>query len=250
MFPLFDDNPHGGRSYVNWGIIAVCVMVFVWQAGLSAEEAQEAVSAFGMIPALLFDARLKLPDGVAVVPPWATLITSMFLHGGIMHLAWNMLFLWIFGDNVEEALGRARFVIFYLLCGVIAASAQALLDPRSTVPMVGASGAISGILGAYFLLFPRANVKVFMLPFGFVFVPALIVLGLWFLFQVFDALRSPMGDEGGTAFWAHVGGFVAGMLLLPLFKPRHVPYFARGHHRPFSLLRKKRDQANGPWGRN
>ena len=245
MFPLFDDNPHGGRSYVTWAIIAVCVLVYGWQAGLNEQDGQEAVYVFGMIPAVLFNS-LQLPEEIAVVPAWATLLTSMFMHGGFMHLAGNMLYLWIFGDNVEEALGRGRFLLFYLLCGVAAALTQALLDPGSKIPMVGASGAISGVLGAYFLLFPRANVKVLMFPFGLVFVPALIVLGLWFLFQLLDGLRSPSG-EGGVAFWAHVGGFVAGMVLLPLFKPGHIRYFARGHHRPFSF--KKRDPADGPWGR-
>jgi membrane associated rhomboid family serine protease len=243
MFPLFDDNPHAGRSYVNWAIIAVCVLVYVWQAGLPDQAAQEAVYVFGMIPAVLFH-HMQLPEDMAVVPPWATLITSMFLHGGLMHLAGNMLYLWIFGDNVEIVLGRMRFLLFYLLCGVAAALTQALLDLRSELPMVGASGAISGVLGAYLLLFPRANVRVLMFPFGLVAVPALIVLGLWFLFQLLDGLRCPSG-EGGVAFWAHVGGFVAGVLLLPLLKPRHVPYFARGHHRPFSLLRR----GQGPWGK-
>ncbi len=247
MFPLFDDNPHGGRSYVNWAIIALCVLVYFWQAGLSEQDGQEAAYVFGMIPAVLFHS-LKLPQEIAVIPAWATLLTSMFLHGGFMHLAGNMLYLWIFGDNVEEVMGRGRFLVFYLLCGVAAGLTQALLDPGSKIPMVGASGAISGVLGAYFLLFPRANVKVLMFPFGLVFVPALIVLGLWFLLQLLDGLRGPSG-EGGVAFWAHVGGFVAGMVLLPLFKPGHIPYFARGHHRPFSFIRKKRDPADGPWGR-
>jgi membrane associated rhomboid family serine protease len=247
MFPLFDDNPHGGRSYVVWALIGACVVVYLWQAGLSEQDSQEAAYVFGMIPAVLFHS-LQLPDDIAVVPPWATLFTSMFMHAGFMHLAGNMLYLWIFGDNVEVVLGRFRFLAFYLLCGVAAALTQAVLDPRSGIPMVGASGAISGVLGAYFLLFPRANVRVLMFPFGLVAVPALIVLGLWFLLQLLDGLRGPSGG-GGVAFWAHVGGFIAGVVLLPFFKPGHVPYFARGHHRPFSIIRKKRDPADGPWGR-
>jgi membrane associated rhomboid family serine protease len=248
MFPLFDDNPHAGRSYVTWAIIAVCVLVFLWQATLPEQAAQEAVYVFGMIPAVLFH-TLQLPEDIAVVPAWATLVTSMFMHGGLMHLGGNMLYLWIFGDNVEIVLGRMRFLLFYLLCGAAAALTQAVLDPGSRLPLVGASGAISGVLGAYFLLFPRANVRVLMFPFGLVAVPALIVLGLWFLFQLFDGLRGPSGD-GGVAFWAHVGGFVAGLALLPLLKPGHVPYFARGHHRPFSIIRKKRDPGDGPWGKH
>ena len=248
MFPLCDENPHAGRSYVNWAIIALCALVYLWQASLSAQDGYEATFVFGMIPAVVLGG-MRLPADIAVVDPWVTLFTSMFMHGGIMHLAGNMLYLWIFGDNVEVVLGRLRFVLFYLLCGVAAALTQALLDPGSKIPMIGASGAISGVLGAYFLLFPRASVRVLMFPFGLVAVPALIVLGLWFLFQLFDGLRGPSG-EGGVAFWAHVGGFIAGLALLPLLKPGHVPYFARGHHRPFSIIRKKRDPADGPWGKH
>jgi membrane associated rhomboid family serine protease len=245
MFPLFDDNPHFGRPHVMWLLIALCVAVFLWQASLTPEQGQAAVYVFGMVPALLFEG-MRLPEGMAVVPPWATLVTSMFMHGGFMHLAGNMLYLWIFGDNVEVAMGKLRFLAFYLACGVAAALTQGLLDPSSQIPMIGASGAVSGVLGAYLLLFPRANVRVLMIPWGLVAVPALLVLGLWFGLQLLNGMSAPKG-EGGVAFWAHVGGFVAGMALLPLFKQRHVRYFRGGHDRPFHKV--ARGPRDGPWGR-
>ena len=244
MLPLADDNPHGGRPIVTWLLMAACVLVFLWQVSLPERAAQEAVFAFGMIPALVFT-DLRLDPELAIVPAWATLVTSMFLHGGFMHLAGNMLYLWIFGDNVEIAMGRVRYIAFYLVCGVAAALAQAMLDTESRIPMIGASGAISGVLGAYLLLFPRANVRVLMFPWGMVPVPAVVVLGLWFLLQLLDGVSTP-GGQGGVAFWAHVGGFVAGMVLLPFFKPAHVPYFARGHRGGFRFRRKP--PGEGPWG--
>ena len=162
-----------------------------------------------------------------MVPAAATLLTSMFLHGGWLHLIGNMLYLWIFGDNVEDAMGHGRFVLFYLVCGLAAALAQAGLDPGSEVPMVGASGAISGVLGAYLMLHPRAHVLV-LIPLGIltqlVRLPALIVLAFWFGLQLFQQLSAPPG-QGGVAFMAHIGGFVAGMALVPLFKRPRVRLF-------------------------
>jgi membrane associated rhomboid family serine protease len=216
MIPLRDDNPTRTIPFVNYALIAGCVAVFAWQLSLGAR-IEAAIYAYGLIPdVLLGDARL--PAELAVVPPWMTVFTSMFLHGGVMHLLGNMLYLWIFADNVEDRFGHGRFVVFYLLCGVGAALAQALPDPGSQVPMVGASGAISGVLGAYMLMFPRAHVLV-LIPLGLftriVHLPALLVLGLWFAMQL---LASSGG--GGVAFRAHIGGFVAGMLLLPVFRRR------------------------------
>ncbi|MBI1181623.1 MAG: rhomboid family intramembrane serine protease [Alphaproteobacteria bacterium] len=245
MLPLSDDNPHAGWPVVTWALIAACVIVYLWQATLPAGLGQQAVYALGMVPALLFT-DLQLDPSIALVPAWATLITSMFLHGGLLHLGGNMLYMWIFADNVEVALGHVKFLAFYLLCGVAAALTQAFLDTESRIPMIGASGAISGVLGAYFLLFPRANVRVLMFPWGMVGVPAVVVLGLWFLLQLLDGV-SATGGQGGVAFWAHVGGFLAGLALLPFFKPAHVPYFARGHGRAFRISR--RDPKDGPWGR-
>jgi membrane associated rhomboid family serine protease len=159
-----------------------------------------------------------------------TIVTSMFLHGGWMHLAGNMLFLWIYGDNLEEEMGHVGFLVFYLACGVTAGLAQALPDPGSPIPMVGASGAIAGVMGGYLLLFPKAKVDVlfiFIIFFRIFAIPAWIVLGLWLVIQIGSGVAIP-GDEGGVAYWAHVGGFVAGLVLtLPVWLRRG----ARGYWR-------------------
>jgi membrane associated rhomboid family serine protease len=169
----------------------------------------------------------SLPPEMTVVPPLATVFTSMFLHGGWLHLIGNMLYMWIFADNIEDAMGHARFVVFYLLCGIAAALAQALPAPGSEIPMIGASGAISGVLGAYLLLHPRAHVMV-LIPLGFFSqltrLPALLVLGLWFALQLVSELGAPEG--AGVAFRAHIGGFVAGMALIPFFKYQRVNLFS------------------------
>jgi membrane associated rhomboid family serine protease len=197
-----------------------------------------------MIPARLFG-EAELPAGIPSVSPSATIFTSMFMHGGLLHLGGNMLFLWIFGDNVEDSMGHARYLVFYLLSGVAAALAQAWVEPTSTIPMVGASGAISGVLGAYILLHPQATVRTLIIL-GFfvtmVHVPALIVLGLWFAMQFFAAFATPTGD-GGVAFWAHVGGFVAGLVLVPFFKKRDVALRQPSRSRAFQTERRR-----GPWG--
>jgi membrane associated rhomboid family serine protease len=217
MIPLRDDNPIRGVPVVTIGLILLSVFVFLWELSLSAESAQAAVYLLGFMPALLFGhATLDAPQWV---PPGVTIFTSLFLHGSFLHLAGNMLYLWIFGDNLEDRIGHGRFVVFYLLCGAVAALAQALPDTRSTIPMIGASGAVSGVLGAYVVLYPRANVLV-LLPLLFVFytvrVPALVVLGLWFAGQLLSSLAAEPG-AGGIAFRAHVGGFVAGALLIRWF---------------------------------
>jgi membrane associated rhomboid family serine protease len=160
------------------------------------------------------------------LPYWTTLLTSMFLHGGWMHLGGNMLYLWIFGNNVEDAMGHARFVLFYLLGGLAAAFSQVISGPNSPIPMVGASGAVSGILGAYVLLYPHARVLTLIILGWFwrvVEIPALIVLGFWIVVQVLNGLLTFNFQGGGVAWFAHVGGFFAGMLLIPFFKRRTVP---------------------------
>ena len=170
VIPLHDDNPTTTRPYVTVGIIIACVLVYALAAPAAVRRAarSEATYAFGVVPAVL-TGREMLPPGIAVIPPWATVLTSMFMHGGFWHLAGNMLYLWIFGNNLEDAMGHVRFFIFYVLCGIAAAFAQVLPNPDSVIPMVGASGAISGVLGAYMLLFPRARVLLG-LPLGFVIV--------------------------------------------------------------------------------
>jgi membrane associated rhomboid family serine protease len=219
MIPLKDDNPTRTVPFVNYALIAACVLVFLWQMSLG-RQMQAAIYAYGLIPeVLLGDARL--PPELAVVPAWVTVLTSMFMHGGWMHLIGNMLYLWIFADNVEDRCGHGRFIVFYVLCGIAAALAQALPEPDSQIPMVGASGAISGVLGAYLLMFPRAHVLV-LVPLGplsqLVRLPALLVLGLWFAMQLLSEMFGPPG--AGVAFRAHIGGFVAGLALLPLFRRR------------------------------
>jgi rhomboid family protein len=220
MIPLRDDNPSSIAPVVTIGLIVACVLMFLWELSFGAS-GQRVIYALGVVPASLLG-RGDLPAELAWVPPWATVFTSMFMHGGWMHLIGNMLYLWIFGDNVEDSMGHGRFVVFYLLCGIAAVLAQALPDPNSTVPMVGASGAISGVLGAYLLLYPHARVLV-AIPLGFILqtmrIPAGIVLLLWFGLQLLSNAMAQAG-QGGVAFRAHIGGFVAGMLLIPIFKQR------------------------------
>lgn len=223
MIPLHDDNPTRLRPVVTVSLIVACVIVFFFEVSSGPVGQNRILFSLGFIPATVF-ADAQLPPELSLVPPVATVLTSMFLHGGWAHLIGNMLYLWIFGNNVEDAMGHFRFILFYILCGLAAALAQGLMSPTSTIPMVGASGAISGVLGAYFLLYPHARVLV-LIPMGFfsriVYLPALAVLGLWFAFQL---LNSAMSDpnRGGVAFMAHVGGFVAGMILVPFFKQRGV----------------------------
>ena len=231
VLPLHDDNPTSTRPYLTVGLILACTLTYVWQhLLLSPAGTQQAAYALGVIPAVL-TGREAAPPEIAWLPAWATIFTSMFMHGGFLHLAGNMLYLWIFGNNIEEAMGRARFFIFYVLCGVAAVLAQVLSNPGSIVPMVGASGAISGVLGAYTLLYPRARVLLG-LPLGFLIVelgrfPAVWVLAAWFLMQLFmggmSYTHAPGTQDGGIAFGAHVGGFVAGLLLVTIFKRRDVP---------------------------
>jgi membrane associated rhomboid family serine protease len=218
MIPLRDENTVTSTPLVTWTLVGACVLIFFWQASMEAPGFNRAIFSLGVIPAVLLG-HAQLPPEIATVPPAATVVTSMFLHGSWMHLAGNMLYLWIFGDNIEDRMGSARFALFYLACGAAAVFAQALPASQSLVPMVGASGAISGVLGAYLLLFPRTRVHV-LVPIGFILkvirLPAVWVLGLWFAIQLVSSLLAPAG-EGGVAFRAHLGGFVAGLVLAPLF---------------------------------
>ena len=246
MIPINDDNPTERPAIVTVALIASCVLVYLWQMSLGEREGQRVIYALGMIPALLLDGQRLHPD-LALVDPWVTLFSSMFLHGGLLHLGGNMLYLWIFGNNVEDALGRFRFILFYLACGVAAALLQAFVDPQSTIPMIGASGAISGVLGAYLLLFPRANVLV-LIPLGWFTqlrpLPAVFVLGFYFVLQLISAALD--NGEAGVAFYAHIGGFIAGMALLPLMKRRAVPLFSQRRQPPRPAMRIRRRRLR-PW---
>jgi membrane associated rhomboid family serine protease len=225
MIPLRDDNPTTLQPVTAVGLIVLCTLAFFWQLSLGVH-VEAAIQSLGVVPAVLFG-RQSLPAELAQVPATLTIVTSMFLHGGWMHLIGNMLYLWIFGNNVEDSMGHGRFLVFYLVCGAVAVLAQALPAPDSTIPMIGASGAISGVLGAYLLLYPHARVLV-LIPFGFlsrlIYLPAMFVLGFWFLLQLVSTLMADP-NQPGVAFGAHAGGFVAGMLLVPLFKRRGVRLF-------------------------
>ena len=232
MIPLRDDVPSRSLPIVTFVLIGLNVAAYVYQlslgfavdpAGRAAAEAF--VFEFGATPCRL----TATCDRGDFPSPYVTVFTSMFLHGSPLHVGGNMLYLWIFGDNVEDTLGHARFLVFYLLSGVTAAVAQTITSPASTIPMIGASGAVSGVLGAYLLLFPYATILTLMI-FGFfvrsVHIPAVIVLGFWIVLQLINgwltvsASAMGRGESGGVAWFAHIGGFLAGMVLLLLFRPR------------------------------
>lgn len=236
MIPISDDNPTRLAPVLTVALILACTAVYLWEFSLG-RAMDGALVVFGFTPASLFAGYVPAPD-IGQVPAWLTILTSMFLHGSVLHLAGNMLYLWIFGNNVEDAMGHLRFVVFYLVSGVAAALTLAYIDPAARVPMVGASGAISGVLAAYVLLFPRARVTV-IVPLGIIFYPfritAVWVVGFWFVLQLFSAAAT-RPDQPGVAWWAHVGGFIAGALLTPLFKSSDFPLFASPRRR------------RGPWG--
>jgi membrane associated rhomboid family serine protease len=213
MIVLRDDNPVRGIPVVTICLMLLSMGVYLWQLTLPPQAAQTAINLLGFMPALLFGhASLEAPPWVS---PAGSIFTAMFVHGDFPHLASNMLYLWIFGDNVEDRVGGGRFVAFYLVCGAIAALAQALPDMRSTVPMIGASGAVSGVLGAYFMLYPRANVLV-AIPYVAFRVPALVVLGLWFAGQIVSVFAAEPG-AAGVGFTAHIGAFIGGAALIRWF---------------------------------
>ena len=220
MIPLADDNPHRTLPVVTVLLIALCGLAFLWQLqGPWGFEAS--VGLLGFIPVrLLGDMSVYADAGDFPTEAWATLLTSMFLHGSVAHIGGNMLYLWVFGDNLEAVLGRVPFVLFYLLCGVLAALTEGILAPQSEIPMVGASGAISGVLGAYLVLFPRQRVTVALPYVGITELPALVVLGMWFVYQFVYALaEAQSGASAGIAFGAHLGGFIAGAVLVWFFGP-------------------------------
>jgi membrane associated rhomboid family serine protease len=228
MFPLRDDNPITITPVVTWALIIVNAMVFLYQVSLGPDAAQRFVYQFGAIPAVIAGHNY-LPHAMAAIPPTASIFTSMFLHGGWMHLIGNMWFLWIFGNNIEEAMGHARYLAFYLICGILASISHVLAYPDSTIPSIGASGAIAGALGAYIMLYPRARVWTLIFLGFFIrlmYIPAWIVLGFWILIQFLNGSMAGTAEAGGVAFWAHIGGFIAGILLVGLFKKSTVRFFS------------------------
>jgi membrane associated rhomboid family serine protease len=225
MIPLRDDTPVPSRPIVTLSLIGACCALWLWQLLCDPAVGRQALIALGAIPAVI-TGNAVLPAELQWVPRGASVFSSMFLHGGWTHLLGNLLFLWIYGPNVENAMGHWRFLGFYLLCGVVAVFAQALPDPDSAYPIIGASGAISGVLGAYLMLFPRANIlTLVVLPFFFTTlkISAMLLLPLWFAIQLLSDFAVHGGH--GVAFRAHIGGFLAGMLLVTIFKRRMVSLF-------------------------
>lgn len=230
--PIGDENPLKSIpfQYVTVTLIVLNVLVFLWESAIQIDDA--VLSSFAVVPVELFRAGslggffdAAPPTDMLAVPERATLISYMFLHGDIMHLLGNMLFLWVFGDNVEDAFGHARFLVFYLVCGVAAALLHSVMLPDSGAALIGASGAISGVVVAYLMLHPRVSVWVLAFKFIPLRISAAWVLGAWIAFQVTMALVPPEPDTVATAWWAHVGGIVAGALLTPLMRRRGVPLF-------------------------
>jgi membrane associated rhomboid family serine protease len=228
MIPLKDDNPTSRKPIVTYFVIAICVLIFFIQLTSQSYRTGQLFYSYGLIPSVLMGNN-QLPLDLYAIPSWLTIFTSMFMHGGFMHLVGNMLYMWIFADNIEDSLGAKKFLIFYLLAGIGAAMTQVLMDTHSPIPMVGASGAIGGVLGAYLINYPNARVLV-LIPFGFfsqlIKIKALYVLGFWFILQF-------LSSGGGVAYAAHIGGFVSGVILILFFNKN---------------IKKNNKIVKGPWG--
>ena len=228
MIPLKDDNPTSNKPIVTYCIIGLCILIFLIQFSSQAYKTGELFYSYGLIPSVLMGHK-QLPMDLYAIPGLLTIFSSMFMHGGFMHLIGNMLYMWIFADNIEDSLGSTKFLIFYLLSGIGAAMTQVLIDVYSQVPMVGASGAIGGVLGAYLINHPNAKVLV-LIPFGFfsqlIKIKALYVLGFWFILQF-------ISSGGGVAYAAHIGGFISGIILILFFNKKG---------------KKRKKITKGPWG--
>jgi membrane associated rhomboid family serine protease len=223
MIPLRDDQPCFSTPFVNYFLIAVNLVVFLWEISIGHRALNIFMLEFGVVPhhtIAMLTGHSYDPAATAILP----LITSMFLHASVLHVAGNMLFLWIFGDNVEDYLGHFRYLVFYLVSGLAASATHIMLNLSSRVPSVGASGAIAGVMGAYFILYPRARVLIWFPPIFLFYVPAWLMLGYWFvgnfLSGTVTAIAETNQTSGGIAFWAHVGGFVAGILMAKVFHER------------------------------
>jgi membrane associated rhomboid family serine protease len=234
MIPLKDDIPTLNKPIIRNYILAICVIVFILQIVNPGYRSGEIFYSYGLIPSVLFGNQ-QLPENIYTIPAIATIFTSMFMHGGFMHLVGNMLYLWIFADNIEDDLGKTRFIIFYILCGIGAAMAQVFADVNSQIPMIGASGAIGGVLGAYLINYPNSRVLV-LIPFGFfsqiIKIKALYVLGFWFILQFINSSLSS-SSGGGVAYAAHIGGFITGIILILFFNNKKI--------------KKTKNIYKGPW---
>jgi len=243
MIPISDVNYRARFPFVNLTLIAINILVYIYEVslgGINLTANTASIEAFftrwAVIPVeytLGRDIGAPSPH-----PVFITLFTAMFMHGGLLHIAGNMLYLWVFGDNVEANMGHVKYLIFYLACGIIAGITHILFNRLSPIPSVGASGAIAGVLAAYLVLFPRANIRTLVIFFYFItttYIPALILIGIWILLQVFQGiadLGAPTAQTGGVAVWAHIGGFVAGLILVFLFRGREVKVRPRGYYDP------------------
>lgn len=220
MIPIRDDNPQIHRPYATYGIIALNIIVWLILQGAGNEPTlSNSLCEWGLITGALLDSATGFhPCLAANSDSWLTLLSSMFMHGDWLHIAGNLWFLWIFGNNIEDVMGPVKFIIFYLLTGIAAAGAQMLSDTTAIGPMIGASGAISGVMGAYLMLYPRVHVHLFIFITTLA-VPAILVIGYWFALDIIGGL-GVLGDDGGVAFWAHIGGFIAGCILVWLLVDR------------------------------
>lgn len=220
MIPYKDDNPTSTLPLITAGIIILNILVFLYEV-VSPSGMQKLAYTYGAIPHSILTFEKVQP-----IHPALTVFSAMFMHGGAFHIAGNMLYLWIFGNNIEDKLGHLRFIVFYIFCGIVSAYVNAIADPHSRIPMIGASGAISGVLGAYLLLFQRAMVHTLVFLGFFVTVvriPSLIVIGFWAIIQLINGLISTgLAREGGVAWFAHIGGFLAGLLTIKLWLPRRL----------------------------
>ncbi len=223
FLPLHDDNQLRVIPFqaVTTALIVTCVLVFVWQLSLSEDATGVTFLTLGLVPSSLLGLHpLPVPDAV---PASATLLTNVFLHAGWAHLIGNMLYLWVFGDNVEDAMGHVRFLVFFLLCGIAAGVVHSIVNTDSGVPTIGASGAVAGVLGAYLMLHPQVRILCVALKRIPLRLPAHLLLGGWIAMQLYGATQAGGGSPGGVAFWSHIGGFVAGALLVVPFRRRGLP---------------------------
>ena len=230
MFPIKDDNPTETKPFITCILIGLNILIFFYQIGLEEDAGASLIFDYGFKPSHFFSYDNQRHVEVS---PLLTIFTSMFLHGGILHLLGNMLFLWIYGNNIEDSMGHIKFLIFYLLCGFAAALLQAIISIDSSTPMIGASGAVSGVLSAYFLLFPKARVLTLLILFifiTFIRIPAGILIGFWFLSQIINAYFNDPNSPG-VAWYAHIGGFLMGLLLIPFLKKKKFKFFSSGTYK-------------------
>jgi membrane associated rhomboid family serine protease len=238
MFPIKSNVPTRHEPFVTWGLITINVVIFLWQLRLNDRELAIFLARYALIPARIFSVEHS-PSGFSS-SAYLSLLTNTFLHGGWLHLVLNMWMLWLFGPAVEDRHGHGRFLVFYIICGVLASMTYALFDPTSTMPALGASGAIAGVLGAYTVMFPFSGiivlVPILFLPLFFA-IPAIFFTGFWFITQLVagtSELLTAHASSGGIAWWAHVGGFVAGIVVTPLFRRSQSSY--REHYADEGVL--------------